>query len=164
MKGKANLGIESLDSLTPIDIAELPPEALADLADDLVEAANTLRLRRGVFEAALERRYGAKQQQARIDRGKDTGLIRLLDGNFTVKVDTPNRKVEWDQAKLREIDERILKAGDNPSIYMRIETVRSVREQAYNDFPEAIRNAFEPARTVKVGKLSYSFERPKEMK
>src|SRR6266478_6154781 len=99
---KSNLSIDALDSYGPAEVAELPPETLADLQDGIAEASATLKRRREALDAALEKRYGDRQQTARMDQKKDTGLIRVLDGNCTVKVDTPNKKIEWDQKMLAD--------------------------------------------------------------
>jgi hypothetical protein len=156
----SNLTLSALDSLEVAELADLPPEALADLQDAIATEAATLKRRRELFEAALDHRYGEKQLATRVDQEKDTGLIRLLDGDCTVKVDTPNKKIEWDQKLLTELEGRIRKAGDEPSVYILVKVERNVREQSYKDWPEVVRKAFEPARTVKPGKLSYVIERP----
>jgi hypothetical protein len=82
--------------------------------------------------------------------GKDTGTVRLVDGDFTVVADLPKR-VEWDQAKLAAMVERIRAAGEDPAEY--VEITFKVPERAYVAWPEAIRQGFEPARTVKTGTL-----------
>ena len=64
--------------------------------------------------------------------------------------DLPKR-VEWDQAKLAAMVERIRAAGEDPAEYVEISF--KVPERAYAAWPEAIRQGFEPARTVKTGAL-----------
>jgi hypothetical protein len=67
-----------------------------------------------------------------------------------VVADLPKR-VEWDQAKLAAMVERIRAAGEDPAEY--VEIIFKVPERAYSAWPEAIRHGFEPARTVKTGTL-----------
>ena len=64
--------------------------------------------------------------------------------------DLPKR-VEWDQTQLAAMVERIRAAGDDPSEYVEIRF--KVPERAYVAWPEAIRQGFERARTVKTGAL-----------
>ena len=102
------------------------------------------------FSTALEVRYAARAAEARRACGKDTGTVRIVDGDFTVVADLPKR-VEWDQAKLAAMVERIRAAGEDPAEYVEISF--KVPERAYVAWPEAIRQGFEPARTVKTGTL-----------
>ena len=67
-----------------------------------------------------------------------------------VVADLP-KKVSWDQDRLAAMAERIRAAGDDPSEYVEISF--KVPERAYAAWPEAIRQGFEPARTVKTGTL-----------
>ena len=54
--------------------------------------------------------------------------------------------------KLAAIVERIRAAGDEPAEY--VETSFKVAERNYGAWPTAIREGFEPARTVRPGQLS----------
>ena len=58
-----------------------------------------------------------------------------------------------DQAKLAGLVESIRASGEDPGQY--IEISFSVSERAYGAWPDAIRHAFEPARTVRTGKPSF---------
>ncbi|TAN59929.1 MAG: hypothetical protein EPN20_14380, partial [Magnetospirillum sp.] len=87
--------------------------------------------------------------------GKDTGTVRFDDGAVTVVADLP-KKVEWDQAQLATIVERIRAAGDDPGEY--VETAFKVPERKYGAWPGHIRTAFEAARTVKAGKPTFTLK------
>jgi hypothetical protein len=63
------------------------------------------------------------------------------------------KKVEWDQARLAALVERIRASGEDPAEY--VELSYRVSERAYAVWPERIRSAFEPARTVRTGKPSF---------
>ena len=67
-------------------------------------------------------------------------------------VDLP-KKVEWDQARLAALSEQIRAGGEDPSQY--VEVSFKVSERAYTSWPERIRLAFEPARTVRTGRATY---------
>ena len=83
---------------------------------------------------------------------KDAGTVRFADGSVTVVADLP-KKVEWDQAKLAALVETIRAEGENPTDY--VEITFGVSERAYGAWPESIRRAFTPARTLKTGKQTF---------
>lgn len=141
---------DSLINLSAGELAQLPVELLAALQTELDHAAKQLKLASARFSAALEVRYATRAADARRACGKDSGTVRLVDGDFTVVADLPKR-VEWDQAKLAAMVERIRAAGEDPAEYVEINF--KVPERAYAAWPEAIRQGFEPARTVKTGTL-----------
>lgn len=100
------------------------------------------------INAHLEQSYGGDITHAYAVAEKDFGSVRVSDGGYEIHVDTP-KKVEWDQAKLAEIRERIQFSGDDPSEY--VKTTLAVDERAYTAWPAHIRTTFEPARSVKPG-------------
>ena len=53
----------------------------------------------------------------------------------------------------RFLQDKVRAAGDDPREY--VEITFKVPERAYAAWPERIRNAFEPARTVRTGKPTY---------
>jgi len=142
--------IDQLINLPAGEIAQLPVELLAALQCEIDAAAKQMKAVTSRFSTALEVRYAARAAEARRACGKDTGTVRLVDGDFTVVADLPKR-VEWDQAKLAAMVERIRAAGEDPAEYVEISF--KVPERAYSAWPEAIRQGFEPARTVKTGTL-----------
>ncbi|ARC37791.1 hypothetical protein A6J80_16745 [Paracoccus yeei] len=142
--------IEQLINLPAGEIAQLPVELLAALQREIDAAAKQMKAVTARFSTALEVRYAARAAEARRACGKDTGTVRIVDGDFTVVADLPKR-VEWDQAKLPAMVERIRAAGEDPAEYVEISF--KVPERAYAAWPEAIRQGFEPARTVKTGTL-----------
>ena len=82
--------------------------------------------------------------------------VRFADGAVTVVADLP-KKIEWDQTKLAALVETIRASGEDPASY--IEITFNVSERAYGAWPEAIRSAFTPARTLKTGKQTFRFLR-----
>ena len=81
-----------------------------------------------------------------------TGTVRFQDGAVEIAVDLPKR-VEWDQARLAALSEQIRAGGEDPGQY--VEVSFKVSERAYTAWPERIRAAFEPARTVRTGRATY---------
>ena len=65
--------------------------------------------------------------------------------------------MKWDQARLAEAVEIIRREwNDDPAQYVRTEL--KVAETAYSAWPAAVRQLFEPSRTVKLGKPRYAIE------
>ena len=132
------------------ELAQLPVELLATLQGELDHAAKQLKSASAKFSAALGVRYATRAAEARRACGKDTGTVRFADGDYTVVADLPKR-VDWDQDHLASMVERIRAAGDDPSEY--VDVVIKVPERKYSAWPQAIRDGFEPARTVRSGAL-----------
>lgn len=86
---------------------------------------------------------------------KDTGTIDFTIDGVKVKHDVPKR-VEWDQAQLAGIRERIIAGNADPGEYMA--TVYKVKETNYKAWPSFIKEIFTPARTVKYGTPKVTFE------
>ena len=152
---------ENIPSITDMlnlptgELAQLPLDLLATLQGELDHAAKQLKAASVKFSTALEVRYATRAAEARRACGKDTGTVRLVDGDYTVVADLPKR-VDWDQEKLAQIAVNIADSGEDPAEF--IETKLSVSERKYGALPEAWRKGFEPARTVKTGALKVTLE------
>ena len=142
--------IDQLINLPAGEIAQLPVELLAALQREIDAAAKQMKAVTARFSTALEVRYAARAAEARRACGKDTGTVRIVDGDFTVVADLPKR-VDWDQDRLAAMVERITAAGDDPAQY--VDIAFKVPERKYAAWPDAIRAGFEPARTVRPGTL-----------
>lgn len=145
---------------TVMPVAEMSVAQIAALpADQLQEAhVNLLTLQTAIkavldrFAVALDQRYAEQAIAARQANGRDFGVCHLTDGALRITVDVPKR-VQWDQAQLAEIAQRIAAAGDKVSDY--IDTDYSVSESRFNAWPSTLKETFSKARTVKPGKASY---------
>ena len=137
------------------ELAQMPVDLLAALQAELDHASKTLKAATTKFSSALEVRYGTRAAEARRACGRDTGTVRLVDGDYTVMADLPKR-VEWDQAQLAQIAAKIADSGEDPAEF--VDTALKVSERKYAALPEAWRKGFEPARTVKVGTLKVTLE------
>lgn len=133
-------------------LTALPSEELPAAYGRLHAASEQLKDALAKFQAALEQRYSEQARAARLEAGKDFGVIHLSDGPVRVTVDQPKR-VTWDQQQLAAIASRIAAAGENVSDYIDIEY--SVSESRFGSWPPALRAQFEAARTVKPGKPSF---------
>jgi hypothetical protein len=144
--------LQDLPDLPPQEIAALPADVLAILQHESETALKQAKAAKARLDGGLVLKYGEEAAEARRLAGKDTGTVRFDDGDVTVVADLPKR-VDWDQAKLAAIVERIRAAGDEPAEY--VETSFKVAERNYGAWPTAIREGFEAARTVKPGKPTF---------
>ena len=134
------------------EIAELPAPILALLQDEAEEAVKAARHLADWLNGAIALRYGDRAAAARRAEGKDTGTIRLDDGEVTVIADLTKR-VDWDQSELATLIAAIRAEDGDPAEY--VDTVFRVPERKYAAWPRHIRTAFERARTVKTGKPTF---------
>ena len=142
--------------LTPIgEIAALPAEQLALLQQEAADALAKVKRLKDWLDSGIDLKYRDHAAALRRSAGKDTGTVRIENGDVVVVADLPKR-VKWEQARLSEIVERIRAGGDDPSEYVTIEF--AVSERVYGAWPNTIRAVFEPARGVETGKPSYRFE------
>ncbi len=141
---------QDLPDMPPEEIAALPADVLIVLQQESEAVLRQAKAAKSRLDGALALRYGALAAEARRVAGKDTGTVRLVDGDITVVADLPKR-VDWDQALLAAMVERIRAAGDDPAEY--VETSFRVAERSYAAWPTAIREGFEPARTGRPGQL-----------
>ena len=75
------------------------------------------------------------------------------DGAYDIKITLPKR-VDWSQPALAAAVETIKGWGEDPAEY--VDTKITVSERKYDAWPSAIRDLFEPARTVKTGKPQFA--------
>ena len=144
--------LNALRHMPVSDVIALPAEHLALLQADAREAVDSAKRLRDWIEAAITLRYEQRAIAARGAAGKDTGTVRFQDGSVEITAEFPKR-VEWDQTRLAALVERIRAGGEDPSEY--VELSFKVPERAYVAWPERIRQAFEPARTVRTGRPVY---------
>lgn len=145
----------SLDDMRTLPVGQvidLPAEHLALLQEEARSRLDIAKRALDWIEGAIAMRYEQRAIGARAAAGKDTGTVRFMDGTVEIAADLP-KKVEWDQCRLAALTEQIRAGGEDPGEY--VEVSFKVAERAYGAWPERIRNAFEPARTVRTGKPTY---------
>ena len=133
-------------------VVTLPADVLALLQEEAEETLRRAKATKDWIDGALSIKYADAAAAARQAAGKDTGTVRLQDGTVTVIADLA-KKVDWDQAKLAALADRIRADGDDLAEY--VETTLKVSERKFGSWPGHIRSAFEAARTVRVGKPTF---------
>jgi len=126
-------GLDELINLPVGEIALLPVGLLAAMQREIDAAAKQMKAVTTRFNTALEVRFATRAAEVRSASGKDTGTVRFDEGDFTVVADLPKR-VDWDQAKLAAMVERIRAAGDDPAEYVEISF--KVPERNYVAWPD----------------------------
>ena len=149
-----------MNQLTPHQVLAMPAgdlalqtsESLFQLKND---AADLQALAKAVvdhLDHALDLKYSKQAHALRLAAGKDTGVVHFDDGHVQVTADLP-KKVDWDQKKLADLVRRMTANGDNPAEY--VEISYRVSETKFNAWPETLKSAFAPARTLKTGKPGF---------
>jgi len=149
-----------MSALTPDQVLTIPAGELANYSAEALfqirnDAADLLGAAKGIvehIERALTLKYADRARELRLAAGKDTGVIHFDDGRVRVTADLA-KKVEWDQTRLAKIARQIADNGDDPAEYLEI--AYRVSETKFNAWPESIRSAFVPARTIKTGKPAF---------
>ncbi len=144
--------LDSISTLPIGEVAALPAEYLALLQQEAGAALKTAKTVVDWIDGAIALRFADHVQALRREAGKDTGTVRFEQDGVTVVADLPKR-VDWDQSLIAGVVERIRAAGDDPTQY--VDIAIKVPERKYTAWPESIRTAFAPARTVKTGKPSF---------
>ena len=141
----------TLNDLRGMQVGAIAALSGGELAPLRQEADEQLRAAKALcdwLDGAIALKYGDRAHAVRIADSKDTGTIRFADGAVTVVAELPIR-VDWDQAKLAILVERIRADGEDPTEYVDISV--DVAERKYSAWPSHIRLAFDGARTVRTG-------------
>lgn len=143
------------DQVLAIPASELAKQSSESLFQIKNDAADLLAVAKAIVdhvERALDFKYANQAHQLRLVAGKDTGVVHFDDGRVRITADLP-KKIDWDQFRLAEITQRIAANGDNPAEY--VEISYRVSEAKFSAWPESLKSAFAPARTLKTGKAGF---------
>lgn len=149
--------LEQMTQMRVGEIAALPIDQLAMLIDDADALATKAKTYKDWLHGALTIRYGDRAKEARAAIGKDSGTVHVFEGGYDVVYDLPG-KPKWNQAQLEQAVTTLQHAwGEDPKEYVGFEI--KVPERKYKAWPSKIRNLFEPARTMELGKPSFKLQR-----
>jgi len=152
--------LAAIRTMPAAQVAELLAEHLALLQEEAAEALEAAKQMKDRLDGATALRFASQADAQRRAAGKDTGTVRFERDGVTVVADLP-KKVDWDQALIAAVVERIRAAGDDPSQY--VDIAIKVPERKYGAWPDSIRAAFAPARTVKTGKQTFRLSLAEEV-
>lgn len=138
------------------EAANLPAEHLAMLLEESEALSDHAKKVEDRLHAIMTRRYA---ERAAALRDGPHGRVRVEDDGYIVQCDAPKR-VQWDDSLVRAAIAKVRDWGDDPEEYVQIK--HTVPESRYNAWPSSIREVFEPARTVMVGKLSFTMQKKED--
>jgi len=137
-------------------VAEYRPSDLYQLLIEVLAELERAKRTKQWLESAIALKYEEQVRAKRLRQEKDTWTIHLEDNGFKLTSEVA-KKVEWNQTKLAEIATTIAVNGGVLSDY--VETYYTIPKTKYNGWSETVKNLFEPARTVILGKASYKLTR-----
>lgn len=143
--------LEDITEQPPGVLDNLPIDVLANLKEQADAPAAAASQMVAVLHGVFERRYAAGLNS--------TGTHHRQEGEYDVKITLPKR-IDWSQEELAKAVETIKGWGEDPAEY--VDTKISVQERKYQAWPSAIRDLFEPARTVKTGKPQFAVSLAKQ--
>jgi hypothetical protein len=151
----SNLNIFPADiaEMSVSQLANLPAEQLHEVDANLDAAIAWLKKARTKLDTALDQRFGESCRMNLRESGRDFGTAHIAEGCLRIKFELP-KKVNWNQALLHELAERIVASGEKVDSY--IDCKLSISESRYINWPPALQEQFAPARTVDAGKPSYT--------
>lgn len=159
--GGRNVSAVMLDELTGEQVAALSLADLRALQIEVDIATAIWKARLENLQAGLDKKYGEAAAALRLADGKDTGTVHIPEGGLDIACEL-QKKVEWDQSQLEGLWTKIAAAGDDPAVYMQREL--KIKEATFTGWPEGVKAAFSPARTVKPQKPKYIISDPAEKK
>ncbi len=151
--------LEQLAGVPVKQASALPMEELAMLCEDLAALKAKVKSYDYTLHSIFLDRYAENSADLRAENGKETGSVRINDGNYVIVADLP-KVVDWDQSELAKSVEKIRKTGEPIDQYVTVKY--TVAESKWNAWPESLRSIFAPARSVGVGRETFKVEHAKE--
>ena len=148
-----NFNPAALDEMDIAAISTLATPELADLVEQIDKDTTLIKLRKDKLACALNRKYGDAAQKARLDAGKDTGVVHLEDAGFDVAAEV-GKTVKWDQEKLIAALNAL--PTETAKHYAKAEF--KVDERKYAAAPPDIQKILAPARAVVPGRATYTLK------
>ena len=160
MSTSDHMTLAQFDALTLAEAKTLPVDQIVLLLEEVARTEALIEVTRVKLHTTLMRRYGAVASKLRKSAGDAAGPAFLVDGNFTIRVDSA-KSVAWDQAKLSKLAETIFHDWQlDPEDYITI--TYAVEEEKYCAWPPDLRKHFDDARTLGAGTLSFDIVSPKK--
>ncbi len=154
-----NRTVAQAQTLPVAQLAEVSATELMELQAEAVRDLRQAKAFKDWVDGAIAQKYAERAQALRQRQGKDTGLVRFEDDGVRVACDLAKKPV-WDQQQLADIAQRIRANGDSPTEF--IDISYKVAERKYSAWPNHLKVAFEPARTLKTGKPTFKLSPAQE--
>lgn len=161
MKNVTEQNLTDLQKIPIGEISHYSTKKLYCLIQAATKAFELARKNKEWLEGAIALKFQQDLEQRRKHIGKETGIVKIADGNYQISSDIPKR-IEWDQKLLSKLAEELRDIGNDPKQYMEI--IYNISETKYKSLNEIERNIFLPARTLKLGKVKYQLSLIKDHK
>ena len=148
-----DITLENLLNTPQGDLANMPPQILAALIAEAKIKVDHYKLIQERLQGIVNFKYQDTFNHNRTAQEKETGLLRIEEEGYVIAQDI-TKKTDWDKKKLVEIIEKIKSQGDDPAEY--VDVTYKISEHKFKSWPSFIRKVFEPARTIKHGKPTYT--------
>ncbi len=142
-----------MEEMTTEEVSRLDIDLLHHLLEEIAALQAQAKRADTKMSAALARRFEVAAQEARRDQRLPTGRVKWEDAGYTISADLP-KKVTWDEDALRRGMDVIRARGEDVEEYVVLKI--SVPENRWNAWPTKTRELFEAARTVGVGRASFT--------
>jgi hypothetical protein len=147
------------------DLAGINPKVLLDLPIDqldllLSEARQAVEAAKGTLDlltGTVETRFESKAAELRRAKGKDTGIVRVVEGDYEVVADLP-KKTTWDQSAIGAALDALDSLDVDVDMARLVKVEIKINERAYEALAPEHQAILLPARTVKTGKATYSIK------
>lgn len=151
--------IENLDK--PVaELAALTPADLSTIQAAIVREGDVLKRRKATFDAIMLRKFETDARAAYTEAKKDTGTVTIAapgSNLLALKVEI-DKTVVWDQEKLPAI----FKAMKPEDARHYAKVTYGVAEDTYKAAPPNVQKELKTARTLKAGKMKFTFVSPAE--
>jgi hypothetical protein len=147
------------------DVTATNAAALLDLPIDqldllLTEAQETVTAADAVLEilkSVLATRFETRAAGLRRAQGKDTGIVRVIQGDYEVVADLP-KKATWDQKAIGPALDALETVDRTIDMNKLVKVEIKINERAYLDLAPEHQAILRPARTVTTGRATYSLK------
>jgi hypothetical protein len=149
--------LEDVTALNASVLLALPIDQLELLLSEARQAVEAAKGTLDLLTGAIETRFAAKAADLRRAKGKDTGTVRVIQGDYEVVADLP-KKVTWDQSAIGAALDALDCVEHDVDMSRLVKVEIKIDERAYEALAPEHQAILLPARTVKTGKATYSLK------
>jgi hypothetical protein len=144
---------------------KLTPPHFIDLQDELADRAESLKLDKALLDRLMGEQFSKTATDQYAAAKKDAGKVTTPLDDANELVMDRKKTVDWDQDALAAIAAKIKAADEDPAIYIITKPAEmTVKEASFDSWPDEVKEAFLPARTVKVADTKFLVQPKKKAK
>jgi hypothetical protein len=149
--------LDDLAEINPAVLQDLPLDQLEMLVSEAQANATAATAVLDTLKSAVAVRFERKASELRRAAGKDTGIVRVIEGDYEVVADLP-KKVTWDQKAIGPALDALLAIDNDVDMTKLVKVEVKINERAFQDLVPEHQAILLPARTVNTGKATYSLK------